>query len=679
MRGRRALSRGLVALLAAACGEGPADPADFRVPDDAADVPSAACAHREPLRTALFGDLHVHTALSSDAWSYDVEVRPADAYGYAFGEPIRLPPRDAQGRGTRSVRIDRPLDFAAVTDHAEFLAEQRLCVDPESEVYETDVCRALRASTGPMDSPLALEIMHPFPSREEEVCGADGARCDAARSLAWQETIEAAEAWNDTSPACRRTTFIGYEYSSHRLGSNLHRNVIFRSSIVPMRPVSYLDVQREWELWQLLRHTCNDSGSGCAALAIPHNSNISNGRMFAVDHPGARSLEAQADRARLRARMEPVVEVMQHKGDSECRPDAPGILGATDELCGFEKFEDNAFRRRGGDAPPGECWDGALADWIPHLGPDCVSHGSYARYALTEGLAEEARIGVNPFKFGLMASTDTHNGMAGGVEERSWPGHLGIADGAIETRLDPRPGVMGNMANGPGGLVGVWAEENSRAAIFDAIRRREVFGTSGPRIRPRFFGGWQLPPDLCGRSDALSLADASAVPMGADLPDRSGDGPPVFAVLAARDPGTDTAPGGLLQRIQIVKGWVDDDGGLHQAVVDAVGGENGASVDPDTCAPQGPGADFLCGVWRDPDFDPARRAVYYARVVENPSCRYSAWQCLGLPEGDRPAGCDAAQIPRVQQERAWTSPIWYTPGGSGDGLAASAPGERPVE
>jgi hypothetical protein len=380
-----------------------------------------------------------------------------------------------------------------------------------------------------------------------------------------------------------------------------------------------------------------------------------------------------ADRARLRARMEPVVEVMQHKGDSECRPDAPGILGATDELCGFEKFEDNAFRRRGDGGPPGECWDGALADWVPHLGPDCLSHRSYARYALIEGLAEEARIGVNPFKFGLMASTDTHNGMAGGVEERSWPGHLGIADGATERRLDPQPGSMGNMANGPGGLIGVWAEENSRSSIFDAIRRREVFGTSGPRIRPRFYGSWQLPPGLCERSDAVALADASGVPMGADLPDRHGDHSPEFAVLAARDPGTDSAPGGRLQRIQIVKGWVGDDGGLHQAVIDVAGGENGASVDPDTCTPEGPGADLLCGVWRDPDFDPARRAVYYARVVENPSCRYSAWQCLALPEGDRPPGCDSKQIPRVQQERAWTSPIWYTPGGAHAGAPARAP------
>jgi hypothetical protein len=290
-----------------------------------------------------------------------------------------------------------------------------------------------------------------------------------------------------------------------------------------------------------------------------------------------------------------------------------------------------------------------------------VSHRSYTRYALVEGLAEEARIGVNPFKLGLMASTDTHNGLAGGVEEKSWPGHLGTADADLSRRLSDEPGVMGNVANGPGGLIGVWAEENSRASIFAAIRRREVFGTSGPRIQPRFFGGFHYPEDLCAQEDLLARADAGGVPMGSDLPPRSGEAAPVFAVFAARDPGTPSARGGLLQRIQIIKGFVDDDGGIHQQVIDVAGGDNGASVDPATCSEKGEGADFLCGVWRDPDFDPARRAVYYARVVENPSCRYSAWACLALPEGERPTGCAHSLMQATQQERAWTSPIWYTP------------------
>ncbi len=654
------LVAGLVAgSLAAGCGNEPADPADFEVRRFGSAAPPAPCTDREPLRRAFFGDLHVHTALSSDAWNYDVAVRPADAYRYAFGEPIGLPPNDASGRPTRVMRIDRPLDFAAVTDHAEFLGEQSLCSSPESETYESEGCKAIRASTVPADSPLARVIMNPWPRRDPDVCGENGVLCDRELRSAWQETIDAAETWNDTSPACERTTFVAYEYSSFRLGSNLHRNVIFRSNVVPMRPISFIDAPRAWQLWGLLEEVCLDAGAGCEALAIPHNSNISNGRMFDVDYVGTSGLDGQAARARQRIRLEPVVEVMQHKGDSECRPDLPSILGATDELCGFEKMEDLIYEdRSGGD--PGECWS-AFADSIPHLGPDCLSHRSYVRYALTEGLAEERRIGVNPFKFGLMASTDTHNGMAGGVEERSFPGHVGIVDADPDRRLSERGGAMGNMANGPGGLIGVWAEENSREAIFDAIRRKEVFGTSGPRIEPRLFGGWDIPDDVCDRADGLARADAAGVPMGGDLPRRGATGAPVFAAFATADPGTAAAPGGLLQRIQIVKGWVDDDGGLHQSVVDVAGGENGASVDAGTCAPRGEGARTLCSVWRDPDFDPERRAVYYARVVENPSCRFSAWQCLELDPDERPDGCEHRIVHPIQQERAWTSPIWYTP------------------
>lgn len=656
----------VLALLVAGCGDGPPDPATFAVaPRAEAPAPRDACDHRDPRKMALFGDLHVHTSLSTDAWNYDLDVRPAGAYRYAFGKPILLPPRDAEGRGTRVARIDRPLDFAAVTDHAEFLGEQRLCSDPISPSYYSESCEALRASTSPNDSPQAIKIMHPFPSREADICGEDGERCRGALAESWSETIRAAEDWNDTTSACERTTFIAYEYSSFRLGSNLHRNVIFRGSDVPQRPISYMDVQREWELWSLLDTVCNASETGCEAIAIPHNSNISNGRMFSLDYPGARGREAQAERARLRIRIEPIVEMMQHKGDSECRRGLSDVIGADDALCDFEKFENSAFQRQVGPAEDvRDCYDGPLQDWVPHLGPNCLSRRSYVRYALADGLAEEARIGVNPFKFGLMASTDTHNAMPGGVEEKSWPGHLGVADATPEKRLRfGEGGTMGDYSNNPGGLIGVWAEENARDAIFDAMVRKEVFGTSGPRIRPRFFAGWSLPEDLCALADPLAVAVDEGVPMGGDLPPRSAaaTGPPRFAVWAHRDAGTPSAPGGLLQRIQVVKAWVDDDGVVHESVADAAGGPNDADVDPATCAPRGTGHDFLCGVWADPDFDPARRAVYYARVVENPSCRYSTWQCLGRPEGDRPSGCDADLMQPIQQERAWTSPVWYTP------------------
>ncbi len=640
-------------LLAAGCGDEPPAPAEFAAREAAASEPRARCANHDPLRRALFGDLHVHTSLSTDAWNYDLEVRPHGAYDYAFGGEIALP--SASGE-LRRVRIDRPLDFMAVTDHAEFMGEQRLCADPESGVYESDTCEGIRASTTPIDNPLALKIANPFPSREADVCGEDGERCATAALEAWHETIAAAEAWNDTTTACEHTAFIAYEYSSFRLGSNLHRNVIFSGSAVPKRPVSYMDVQREWELWQLLQEGCNDSGTGCEVLAIPHNSNISNGRMFKTDYPGADGIEEQAARASLQASMEPLFEVMQHKGDSECRRGIPNILGSDDPLCDFEKMD-----RLSPETMESMCSEGPLADSIPRLGPSCLSHRSYARYALIEGMREEERIGVNPFKFGLMASTDSHNALGGGVRERDWPGHLGKQDGALENRLTNEKGVMGNAANGPGGIIGVYAEENSRASIFAAMKRREVFGTSGPRIRPRFYAGWEMPEGLCSDPEPLARADAAGVPMGADLPPRGEASSPRFVLFAERDPGTPEVPGDLLQRLQIIKGWVDEAGGLHQQVIDVAGGENGASVDIGNCQVAGPGHDFLCGEWIDPGFDPTRRAVYYARAVENPSCRYSTWQCLSLEGDARPSHCDDPKMGETQQERAWTSPIWYTP------------------
>ena len=650
-----------VALIASSgCGSEPPDPRDFALFRAGTTTPRVPCSERTPLRRALFGDLHVHTTLSSDAWNYDLEVRPSDSYGYAFGDPILLPPKDEAGRGTREVRIDRPLDFAAVTDHAEFLGELVLCRDPESEVYDSKSCVALRESTVPADNPHALTIMTPWPAREAEVCGKDGGRCDRAMLSAWQEIIDAAERWNDTSAACERTTFIGWEFSDHRLGSNLHRNVIFKSNLVPTRPISYVEANREWALWSLLEEVCLKGDPDCDVIAIPHNSNISNGRMFAVDYAGTNGRAAETERAKLRAKIEPVVEIMQHKGDSECRERMPGILGSADELCRFEKFEDATWKT---PAPPGVCGD-LLSDWRIRLGPTCLSHRSYVRYALTEGLAEERRIGANPFKFGLIGSTDTHNGLAGGVSERDWPGHLGIADADLGRRLSEEPGLMGNMANGPGGIAGVYAEENSREAIFEALRRREVFGTSGPRIEPRLFAGAALPDDLCARRNRLELADRRGVPMGADLALPADSAGPVFAAFASADPGSANAPGNDLQRIQIIKGWVDAEGGLHQDVIDVAGGPNGASVDPQTCEPQGSGARELCGVWRDPDYDPALGAVYYARVVENPSCRYSAWQCNALPENEQPPGCAHERMSPIQQERAWTSPIWVRGGGS---------------
>jgi hypothetical protein len=656
---------GLVIALASTlgCGSEPIPEEEFVVaPNAPAPVPESRCQDRNPLRNAYFGDLHVHTTLSSDAWMFDVRVTPSEAYGYAFGEPAHLPPNDASGRGTREVRIDRPLDFAAVTDHAEFLGEGLICIDEDAPGYDSGFCDMFRAGEG--RSPrLVAQIMSPITWRNDALCGEDGARCRRSAENAWATIQRAAAEWNDRSAACGRTTFVAYEYSSFRLGSNLHRNVIFRNEVVPNLPISYFDAPREWKLWELLRDGCKQGGSGCDVLAIPHNSNISNGRMFAVDYPGADDEREQAARAALRIELEPVVEVMQHKGDSECRNGVPGVLDSQDELCEFEKFENMAFRSITGDEDPGECYDGRFADSVPHLGPNCVSRLSYVRYALIEGLKEEARIGVNPFKFGLSASTDTHNGLAGGVEERSYPGHLGRGDDAAYKRASWTKEYAGNASNNPGGLIGVWAEENDRGAIFDAIRRKEVFGTSGPRIEPRFFGAWSLPEGLCDDARGLERADVAGTPMGSDLGALpAGGGAPVFMATALADPGTPSAPGNDLQRLQIIKGTVDAEGNPLQRIYEVAGNpDNGADVDRTTCEPRGRGARQLCAVWQDPDFDAAQPAVYYVRAVENPSCRYDAWQCLELEGDGRPADCDSSDHAKVIQERAWTSPIWYTP------------------
>jgi hypothetical protein len=279
-----------------------------------------------------------------------------------------------------------------------------------------------------------------------------------------------------------------------------------------------------------------------------------------------------------------------------------------------------------------------------------------------EGLAERERIGVNPFQLGFIGSTDTHNGTPGFVGEETFIGHRGTDDDTPEKRLSRGTLTVGGISFSPGGLAGVWAEENSRDSIFRALRRREVFATSGPRIVPRFFAGWNLDPGLCTDPAMVAHGYAQGVPMGGTLTaPPPGATAPSFMVSALRDPGTATKPGTQLQRIQIVKGWREN-GESHYQVYEVAGDPlNGASVDTDTCAPSGTGFDSLCGLWTDPDFDPAQQAFYYARIVENPTCRWSAYECNRLAPDARAALCDDPAWPKTIQERAWTSPVWFQP------------------
>ncbi len=622
-------------------------------------TPREPCATRVTERQPLFGDLHVHTAVSMDANSLGTRATPEDAYRFARGESIEV--YAGTPGETRSTQIDRPLDFAAVTDHAEWMAEVSLCTTLGSRAYDSDGCRIYR---GEGQSWLARLLgltgfrariggLLGLFGRRDDVCGEDDSICRDQLASVWKANQEATERYYDRSAACGFTTFHAWEYSHSPRSTKVHRNVILRNEIVPELPISSLETPREIDLRHQLVDLCNDTDSGCEAIAIPHNPNLSNGQMFKIEYADL-PLEEQRKEAALRARLEPIVEMMQIKGESECRNGMYGVLGGPDELCGFEKIRDL------GGQEFEDCEEGA--GWGAQAARGCSSRTDFVRYALLEGLREKDRIGVNPYAFGFIGSTDNHMATPGQVSEWGVPYKFGQTEQALLEIGDlERAPAFWN----PGGLAGVWAEENTRDSIFDALKRRESFSTSGPRIVPRFFGGWSFESGLCERSDFATAGYVGGVPMGGRLPAPPDDRrAPSFAVSALADPGTASQPGGLLQRIQVVKGWVDDDGQFHQKVHDVAGRpENGATVDPATCAPVGPGATSLCGVWTDPDFDPAVDAVYYARVVENPSCRWSTRLCLSLPEKDRPDGCTSDRLPRTIQERAWTSPIWYVPEG----------------
>jgi hypothetical protein len=601
------------------------------------------CAAHDPLRAPFFGDTHVHTAYSQDASTQGTRTTPRDAYRFARGDAIAIQPWRDDGSSLRSVRLARPLDFAAVTDHAEQIGELHVCKTPGAPGHGSLVCLLYR--NWPRAAFFVMNAAYSSGGERFGFCGESGARCLEAAQHVWRDTQAAAEEAYDRSAACRFTSFVAYEWTSGvDSGKNLHRNVIFRNAHVPRLPISTMETgPNAAQLWDALARECVAGTPGCDALTIPHNSNLDGGLMF----QSARALGAPIDaaEARIRSRWEPLVEVYQHKGDSEC------LLGGdtSDEACGFEKLPyDNfggryfAFRRE----PP--------------------QRVQYVREALKRGLAYERELGANPFRFGLLASTDTHLGTPGLASERGFPGHGGA--GAADASELP-PGLPDDVEFSPGGLAVVWAEENSRDALFAAMQRREVYGTSGTRSVVRFFGGFALPAKLCGDPEFVAKGYAHGVPMGGELRATPQSAAPRFAVLAAKDAGSRAEPGADLERVQIVKGWLDARGAAHERVIDVAGGATGASVDPRTCEPRGRGHARLCGVWQDPSFDPAQPAFYYARVLETPSCRWSQRVCVARrvdcakPEtiGEGLEACCAPEHRPAIRERAWTSPIWVGP------------------
>ena len=608
------------------------------------------CVHYTPNRIALFGEFHSHTGFSFDARSYQNTLTPSDAFSFARGEEVHLAPLGPDGKGTRPISLERPLDFAAVTDHGEFLGEIHQCTTPGTEGYDFPKCQDYRQpdNQGALDFGVMLALDDP--ERDKAYCGGDVAHCANSAKIRWDAMQKAAEEAYDRSSACSFTSFVAYEYTNTIAVSNLHRNVIFRNASVPLVPITHFEAPSPWLLWQQLEATCTLTDTGCDVVVLPHNSNLSNGNLFYPDYPGAESIEDEREMARLRARMEPVVEMFQHKGDMECRNDMAFVNADYDPFCDFEKLRETV------EDCGQELGTGGMRLW------GCVHRLDYVRNVLKLGLKEGERLGINPYELGFIGSTDTHNGTPGYVDDHDFLGHVGVVDDTAEKRLGTGNVTHDGVINNPGGLAAVWAVENSRDAIFEALRRKETFATSGPRIKIRLFGGWNYDADICAKGDVASQGYSEGVPMGSQLLPSDGATAPVFVVQAEWDPGTLLRPGTHLERLQIIKGWIDGAGELHEKVVHVAGHETTqATVDTTTCETSGEGFETLCARWTDPDFLSSQRAFYYARVIENPTCRWSTRKCNSLAPDARPDACDDAFPPKTVQERAWSSAIWYTP------------------
>lgn len=581
------------------------------------------CTNYNPLRQPFFGELHIHTKYSADALLARGRNTPYDAYNFAKGGPIGLPPYDLSNNPGRYATIEKPLDFTAVTDHSEGFGEAIICMDPSFSGYLDSTCVDIRASfqnkyqpSNPLPQAFIdffTSLQFPNPARDAGICGAGPAYADCMTQagLVWSDIQAAAEANYDRTAACSFTTFNAYEWSGQTSGNNLHRNIVFKGDDVPGLPISYYEKWKPEDMRAELKAQCLDKVGNCDVIAIPHNSNMATDKMFdRFTTDGAQMTTAYAQ---LRSQLEPIMELSQVKGESECRN---GVLGTTDELCNFE------------NNTTANILTGKLSD------DRDFSPFAYARGALKRGLLLSKQLGVNPFELGFIGSTDSHNATAGGTSERDYGrmGSIGIADSTPAFILADST-QPSKVEQNPGGLAVVFAEENSRDSLFAALRRRETYSTSGTRPILRVFGG-ELRTDLCtnGTLDFVAEGYDKGVPMGGDVgPVLGTKMSPRFAVSAQMDPGTPSRPGTPLQRAQIVKGWVDADNVTYEKVYEVAGNPaNGAGVDLDTCEETGSGFDSLCAVWQDPDFDPAERAFYYVRIVENPVCRWHHRLCNEL-------------------------------------------------
>ena len=599
-------------------------------------VTIAASAHADIPTRAYFGDTHLHTSFSPDAGMAGTTVGPEGAYRFAIGETVK-------SNTGQQARLKRPLDFLVIADHAENLGLAQAIADSDPELLSDPFGKELhdlfKAGKGIEAFNLLIQQMGKGP--EAKIKG------DGMLRNAWGTIMDLADKYNDPG---KFTAFIGYEWTSQPKGNNLHRVLIFKEdkpTVQAVLPFSAFDSADVEDLWNFM--ATYEQNTGGQVLAIPHNGNLSSGTFFLPKHQ-SNGQPIDADYAKARLRWEPVVEVTQAKGTGETHP----FLSPEDEFAGFEIIDSTN-----------------LGGTVEHT--EEMLQYEYARSALKMGLSLEQQLGTNPFKFGMVGSTDAHTSLAATAEDNWWgkapflePSPERWEDVLIRSSKDPSLDLTA-LQLAAAGLAGVWAVENTREAIWDALARREVFGTSGTRMQVRVFGGFDFAKSDLDRSDFAEHGYAKGVPMGGDLSAAPAGKVPSFVMQTLRDPD-----GANLDRIQIVKGWLGADGETQEKVYDVAWSDSGTrKIGADGKVPSVGttvdekeatytntiGEPSLRGYWSDPDFDPSLKAFYYVRVLEIPTPRWLAYDRKNYNLYDLMPK-DAAYS---SQERAYSSPIWYNP------------------
>jgi hypothetical protein len=625
-----AIGISVAALGLAACNKtAEPDKAVAATQGEAASAPAPAAGEApalptpNPQRNVYFGAVHVHTGWSFDGFTNGSRTTPSDAYAWAQGREITN-----SGFGGK-IQIRTPLDFYMVSEHAEYMGVFNQMANPESPLSKHELAKGVTSSDANTRIQTFAGILRDMSAGKRDAALTD----PALATSVWQQIVKAAD---DNYQPGRFTTFAGFEWTSNPKQRNLHRVVVFRDTAkLPPMVLSALDSDDPETLWAWMDDL---RAKGSTLFAIPHNGNASDGRMFETVTFAGKPIDAAY--SATRALNEPLYEISQIKGTSETWP----ALSPNDEFANFEQ------------------WDYTLSADAKR---PSEHRGSFARQALLEGIAQDAKGNGNPFKYGFIGDTDTHNAAAS-IEESNYTGKFAFENDPKD-RLEGQPGQPPEQVQqirefSSGGLAGVWAEQNTREAIFDAMQRKETFGTSGPTIRLRFFASNAMTAEDLKSSDFVKQVYAKGVPMGADLkPD--GAKAPTFFVMAMKDPTS-----GNLDRVQIVKGWLDDKGEQHELVHD-VAWSGDRKPDANGILPtvgntvdvargrytNSIGVAELQAAWTDPDFNPAERAFYYARVIEIPTPRWSTIDAaqlgIALPKGLAP----------TLQERAWSSPIWTAP------------------